>query len=206
MAIETKLRKVAKGAARADAEVDEAVAPLRESLPVRALSFASDLGDQPQLRLLSSALIVFGLASWNRRLSSAGARMLIAHELATIAKGFVKDRVDRTRPRSARSAGQRKIRPGKSKAKEETSFPSGHTAGALAVARAFSREYPEHKAAALAAAGVIAAAQIPRCAHYVTDVAAGVLVGSSAEAAANVLWPLDDVDAAKPRKNQKEWS
>ena len=194
MAIGTKLRKVAKGATRADAEVDEAVAPLRESLPVRALSFVSDLGDQPQLRLMSSALIVFGLVSSNRRLSHAGARMLIAHELATLAKRFVKDRIDRTRPRSARSADQRKIRPGKSKAKEKTSFPSGHSAGAIAVARAYSREYPEHKPAALAAAGVIAAAQIPRCAHYLTDVAAGVVVGSSAEAAANLLWPLD-VDA-----------
>ena len=201
MSIATRLRALARGTTRADAEVDKAVAPLRKTAPVRALAVVSELGDQPQLRLISSALIVIGLASSNGRLSRAGARMLIAHELATIAKGFVKDRVDRTRPRSARSASQRKIRPGQSKAKEKTSFPSGHSAGAVAVARAFGREYPEHRPAALAAAGAIAAAQIPRCAHYLTDVGAGVLVGSAAEAVSNLVWPLAAEDRPETARN-----
>ena len=81
------------------------------------------------------------------------------------------------------------MKPGRKRSKEETSFPSGHSAGAIAVARAFAREYPEYRAPALGAAGLIALAQIPRCAHYPSDVGAGLAVGVAAEAAVAALWP-----------------
>ena len=189
MNIEQSVRESAHQASLADAEIDRAFAPFRDTLAVRALSWVGKLGDQPQLRLISSALFVVGLSSGNRRLLSAAARMLIAHELATGIKSFIKHRVDRTRPRSGRSSQQRKIRPGHSKAKEKSSFPSGHSAGAVAVARAVGREYPEHRSAALAAAGVIAGAQVPLSAHYLTDVTAGAAVGAVAEAVSNLAFP-----------------
>jgi membrane-associated phospholipid phosphatase len=118
----------------------------------------------------------------------AGARMLIAHELATFAKNFVKHRVDRTRPRTAEGKEDQKAELGRSTEKEETSFPSGHSAGATAVAAAFTREFPEYGAAALAAGGAAALAQIPRCAHYPTDVGAGIAIGAMAEACVNLVW------------------
>ena len=110
--------------------------------------------------------------------------MLAAHTLATFAKDFVKRRIDRTRPRSKGGKGKdHQCRPGTAAhAKEETSFPSGHSAGAAAVARAFARDYPEHAAPAYAAGGAIALAQIPRCAHYPSDVGAGLAIGVAAEA------------------------
>jgi membrane-associated phospholipid phosphatase len=109
--------------------------------------------------------------------------MLAAHQLATSAKNFVKQRVDRTRPRSRSDEDDHKIKPGTDQSKEETSFPSGHSAGAAAVAHAFARDYPEYAAAAYGAGGLIALAQIPRCAHYPTDVGAGIAIGlASAEA------------------------
>lgn len=177
----------------ADAAVVEAVEPYRGSAGVKALAWLSELGDQPQMRVLCGAVIAAGLAGGSKRLTRAGVRMIAAHTLATQAKNVVKERVDRSRPRSRTGENGHKPKAGRDTSKEETSFPSGHSAGAAAVARAYAREFPEHKAAAYAGAGAIALAQIPRCAHYPTDVGAGLALGLAAEALLDpVLAPLFD--------------
>lgn len=163
----------------------DAVKPQRTSKPVRALSWYSELGDQPQMLTLSGGVLALGLIRGEARMARAGARMIAAHLLATAAKNFVKRRIDRTRPPNVTPGKGHKPRPGRNESKSETSFPSGHSAGAVAVARAFTREFPEHEAAALTGAGLIALAQIPRCAHYPTDVGAGIALGIAAEAAVN---------------------
>jgi membrane-associated phospholipid phosphatase len=188
MSNEKPLRKTAEALMEADASIAKAVVPYRETPPVKALSLLSQLGDQPQARALSVGVFALGLIRRDRRLASAGARMLVAHEAATLAKNFVKHRVDRTRPRSHGNGESRKPEPGGNTSKEETSFPSGHSAGAAALARAFARDFPEHEGAAYAGAGVIALAQIPRCAHYATDVGSGIAIGVAAEAAASWLF------------------
>ena len=167
----------------ADAAAADAARPYQGSPAMNALGRFASLGDQPPLRTLCAATIAAGLAGGDRRLARAGLRMLIAHTLATLAKDFVKRRVDRTRPRSKGGQGKDHVpRPGRRTAKEHTSFPSGHSAGAAAVARAFARDYPEYATPAHAAAGALAFAQIPRCAHYPTDVGAGLAIGIAAEA------------------------
>jgi membrane-associated phospholipid phosphatase len=154
-----------------------------DSAAVKILEHVADLGDQPPMRILCGAVIGVGLLAGDRRLARAGVAMLAAHSLATFVKDEVKERVDRTRPRSADEPGKdAKPRPGDDTAKEETSFPSGHAAGAAAVARAFARAYPEHAGKAYTAAAILALAQIPRCAHYPTDVGAGLAIGVAAEA------------------------
>jgi membrane-associated phospholipid phosphatase len=178
---------VTKAAAEPVLAVDNAVARLTRrhqgSVPVKLLEHVADLGDQPQLRILCGAVIGVGLLAGDRRLARTGVAMLAAHTLATFAKDQIKERVDRTRPRAAGKAGKDVTpRAGGQTSKEETSFPSGHSAGAAAVARAFARAYPEHAGKAYAAAGVLAFAQIPRCAHYPTDVGAGLALGVAAEA------------------------
>lgn len=172
----------------ADAAVSEAALPHRQAPLVRLLSFVGDAGDQPPMRVLCGAVIAAGLIAGSRRLTRAGTHMLLAHSVATEAKSLLKHNVDRTRPRSRRQGSDgHRFSAGDKGSKEEMSFPSGHSAGAVAVARAFARHYPEHEKAALAAAGVIALAQIPRCAHYPSDVAAGVAIGVAAEAVTTLL-------------------
>jgi membrane-associated phospholipid phosphatase len=179
-------------AADADAAAAQAMEPFAET---PWLGHLASLGDQPQLRTLCAALIAAGAAAGRRsgfgpRLVRAGVRMLIAHQLATTTKNFIKHRVDRRRPRALEDSGKdHRPRPGDSSAKEDTSFPSGHAAGAAAAARAFAREFPELRGLAAAAGGTLSIVQVPRCAHYPTDIGAGVAIGLAAEAAAAVLWP-----------------
>jgi membrane-associated phospholipid phosphatase len=176
---------------RADRKAADAALPYEESLPVRLLEHVADLGDQPPMRILCGSVIAVGLVAGDRRLAGAGLRMLAAHTLATLVKDAVKKRVDRTRPRSLSKRGKdAKPRPGDRTAKEETSFPSGHSAGAAAVARAFARSYPEHDAPAYAAAALLALAQIPRCAHYPSDVGTGLAIGVAAEKAVDLAEKL----------------
>ena len=179
----------AEAVQEADAAVVDAVEPIRKTAPVRLLSTLSEIGDQPQIRALSGALFATGLIRGDRRLMRAGVRMLASHELATALKNFVKHRVDRTRPRSRdEAADAHKMQPGKHHSKEETSFPSGHSAGAASAARAFARELPDHAGAAYAIGAGVALAQIPRCAHYPTDVGAGLVIGIASELAVDAGW------------------
>ena len=183
-----KIGEAAASVRDADVEITDSLGKHGDSLPVRALSGISKLGDQPELRLISTTFFAIGLAAGDRRLSRAGVRMLLAHELATVAKDFIKNRIDRTRPRAAGDRDEAEARPGRSTEKAHTSFPSGHSAGAVAVAQAFAREFPEHRGAALAAGALIAAGQVPKCAHYPTDVAAGAVLGAASEALVAAVW------------------
>jgi membrane-associated phospholipid phosphatase len=176
----SKLEAAAEQILEADARTVAAVQPVKDHPLFERLA---DLGDQPQLRILCGGVIALGVFQRDRRLVLAGTRMLAAHTLATWTKDFVKHRIDRTRPRSLGDPEtDHRLAPGRSHAKEETSFPSGHAAGASAVARAFARDYPEHKGAAAVAGTILSLAQIPRCAHYPSDVGAGVAIGLASEA------------------------
>jgi undecaprenyl-diphosphatase len=170
-----------------DRKVRRALLPYRETKPVEAIGWFSQLGDQMQLRVIAGGTVAVGLVRRDGRMIGAGIRMLIAHEAATLAKDFMKRRVIRTRPRSAAGKGH-KPRKGRDTRKEESSFPSGHSAGAVAVARAAAAVYPEHAGAANAAAAAVSLSRIPGCAHYPTDVVAGATLGALTAGLVNALW------------------
>jgi membrane-associated phospholipid phosphatase len=188
MKAKRQIRIAAEAALEFDHQTQKLFKPYAKTAAVEALHPISKLGDQPQLRTISAALIVAGVAMRDHRMTDAGSRMIVAHEAATFAKDMVKINVDRTRPRSADNKKQKKPKPGKHVSKELSSFPSGHSAGSIAAARAFAREYPEYGWAAVGAAAVIALLQIPRCAHYPTDVAAGLVIGLLGEKATDLAW------------------
>ena len=194
MKLDKRIRKAGRAVLDFDERAQALFKPHSESAAIRALHPVSKLGDQPALRTLCAAMIIAGVLLRSQRLARAGSRMIIAHEAATFAKDMIKINVDRNRPRSAETRDQKKPRPGKHKTKELSSFPSGHSAGAIAVARAFSREFPEHGAAATAAAAIIAALQIPRCAHYPSDVVAGLAIGLAAEGLVEAGWTAARID------------
>jgi membrane-associated phospholipid phosphatase len=183
---------------RADVEVTKAVAPFRHSIAIRAAGQLSELADQPPLISICAATLALGLFSGDRRLARAGGRMLAAELLATAIKSAVKKSIDRTRPKVLVDEGRYRMEPGSTNAHPINSFPSGHTAGAVTVARAFARDYPEHAGIAYTAAAAAALVQIPRCTHYPSDLAAGAAVGIVAELAVSAVvdrvWPQGQPD------------
>lgn len=166
---------------KADVAVAKAAAPWRKHPVVKALGTVSEVGDQPQMITICALTLGAGLLRRDGRLLGAGARMLASHLLATVIKMAVKKRVDRTRPFVLDDEGRYEMTVGSRDDKKYNSFPSGHTAGAVAVARAFGRTYPHHAHKANLGAASIAAIQIPRCSHYPSDIAAGALIGIGAE-------------------------
>jgi membrane-associated phospholipid phosphatase len=188
MNVQDKLDPLAERLLDFDGAAREVFAGVEDSAVAGPLHLFSKLGDQPELRTISGALVIAGTFGGSDRLVRAGTRMIIAHELATFAKDLIKTDIDRKRPRSAKKRDEKKPRPGNHQSKEITSFPSGHSAGAIAAARAFSREFPEYGAAAITAATLVAASQVPRRAHYPTDVAAGLALGLAAEKLVDIAW------------------
>ncbi len=166
---------------RIDLALVEAVAPYRDHPVIRGLGTLSELADQPPLVALSLTTTAAGLIDRNPRLARAGLRMLASHALATRIKSLVKDRVDRSRPRKVVDDGEYGFDFGESDDGEERSFPSGPSAGAVAVARALSRQYPVAAVPAGLAATVAAVVQVPRAAHFPSDVVVGTAIGLCAE-------------------------
>lgn len=175
----------------ADESVANALAPYRKTAVVRAISLFGKLGDQPPLRMLCVAVLAAGAVGRRPALVRAAARMLVAHTVATSAKDIIKHRIDRTRPNDREDSAGHRITAGRSRAKKHTSFPSGHSAGVIAVARAYGREFPAQGQAAAMVAVAVSLAQVVRGSHYPSDVAAGLAIGTVGEAAADrLLGPL----------------
>lgn len=167
--------------AKLDLQIVRALSPYKDHAVVRMVGDLSDLADQPPLVASSLILAGIGLARKDRRLARTGLRMLASHALATAVKTVIKNSVDRSRPGKAAEEGDHRFEPGDSDDGEDRSFPSGHTAGAFAAARAIVRDYPDTAVPLYLAAGVAAGIQVPRHAHYPSDLLAGAVIGISSE-------------------------
>ncbi|WP_267434147.1 phosphatase PAP2 family protein [Sphingomonas sp. GM_Shp_1] len=172
---------------RADRKITSKVNDERDSWPVRLMGAASEIGDQPEMRTICAATIALGIARRDRHLTGAGVRMLAAHTLATWTKSRIKAVIDRRRPKNGDDP---RVRRGDSDRHEENSFPSGHSAGAVAVGEAMARAYPDHSLAARGAALAVSVVQVPRGTHYASDVVAGIAIGLIAERASDAAIDL----------------
>lgn len=176
--------KVKTKAEKVDLKAAKAAARWREHPVVQTAGWVSEIADQPQLLSLCAGTLVTGLVRRDARLAATGTRMLASAIVAIATKDAAKRMIDRTRPGVVMDGGEYRMKKGEGTGDGELgSFPSGHTAGAVAVARALSRGYPAAGPAATVTAGLIAAVQVPRCAHYPTDIGVGAVIGWLAEAA-----------------------
>ena len=172
-----------KDAAHADEKATHKVAEARDTWPVRVLGGLSEGADQPPLVALSVATIALGAILRRPAVARGGARMLASLALATGVKTLLKTGIDRTRPVKAIAEGHHI---GKGTGSDDTnlnSFPSGHTAGAVAVAQAAAREIPAVALPARLTALAVGAIQMPRGKHYVSDVLVGAAIGWASEGA-----------------------
>lgn len=168
-----------------DAELKLAAA--RRHPGVSFAAWLTQIADQPPLVAVSALALVLGQVCGNRRLTEAGARLMLAVVATTALKSGVERLVARTRPNAVLDGDVYRRKLGGSALKANKSFPSGHTADAVAAARALARVYPEAAGLFWAAAAFIALAQLPSGAHYPSDLLAGALVGLAGEAASDHL-------------------
>ncbi|MBP1806123.1 phosphatase PAP2 family protein [Rubellimicrobium aerolatum] len=183
----------------ADLAVAEAAAEVRHHPVTRALGHLSEVADQPPMFALGALTLAAGLLADERRLAEAGGRLLASVALATAVKSVVKAVVVRTRPHVLADGGEYESGLLGRNEGPWNSFPSGHTADAVAAARAVARVWPGAAVPLYGAAAAIGVAQVPRCAHYPSDVTAGALVGWAAEATVDRAWPAAEplLDAAR---------
>jgi membrane-associated phospholipid phosphatase len=116
---------------------------------------------------VAGGLAVFG----GRRGRRAAGRGLVAIAIAAAAaNGPAKLLVRRRRPSSRR-------RPTLIRTPRSTSFPSGHTAAAVAFVAAASAELPVLAPVLVPLAGAVAYSRVHTGVHYPSDVAAGAAIG-----------------------------
>lgn len=146
-----------------------------------ALAETSELTDQPPLATAAAAVAAVGAAEGDAKLLRTGKRMLAAFAAATAAKSAGKRIVARSRPSRLVDEGKYRASLLGPQGREWEAFPSGHTAGGVAMARALAREYPHLYSAGLVAAIVAGALKVFKGDHYFSDVAAGYVLGVAAE-------------------------
>lgn len=178
-----------EGLERMDIEAAKAAARHRHHPAVKAMGTLSELADQMQLTALCGTVIAGGLLAGRGDIARTGLRMMAAHVLANTVKRRIKNRLRRTRPEKMVKERDYQFEPGEARDGYETSFPSGHTAGAVAVARVVAGDRPALAGPAWGLAALIAAVQIPRAKHYPVDVVAGAALGLAAAWAVDRLLP-----------------
>lgn len=171
----------------ADVAVAEALLPFEGNVLLRAVAAVGDFADQEPLYAASGAVIATGIVMRDGHVLRAGTRILASHLLATALRGVIKHMVDRTRPEAAARRGEYELSEGERFESDFNSFPSGHAAGALAVACAVSREWPKAGPVALGLGAAATVAPVLCSKHFVSDAIAGAAIGVIAESAVDAL-------------------
>lgn len=200
----SKVKETVEKVAEAELEATHRAAAREDHKLVRLAGKASEAADQPPLIALSAATILVGAMTRQPTVLRSGVRMLASHLVATGIKTVLKNSIDRTRPSRALEEGHRI---GKGQGTDDTglnSFPSGHTAGAVAVAQAVASESPAAAIPLQAAAVGVAALQPSRGKHYLSDMAAGAAIGWLSERLTNALLEAAERGWARWRVSGRE--
>lgn len=196
VAVPYRTQDVATTVEDADRETAQDAARHRRHPVVKALGSASEIADQIPLSVLCATVVAGGVIAGRSNLARVGARMMTAHILANSLKRVIKNNVKRTRPQVMIDERIYECRVAKTEGGYDTSFPSGHTAGAMAVAAVVAHDLPRVALPAWAIAALVSGIQVPRGKHYPIDVAAGAVLGLAAAGAVEALWPRDRQNSA----------
>ena len=174
---------------RFDLSVVQAMEPYSDNPVIDAIGEVSELADQPPLVATSLIVLISGVVLRRPTVALTGLRMIAAHGTATGIKALIKTNLNRPRPDVVGKEGRHEVEKDETEGSdgEKKSFPSGHTAGAVAVARAVARTEPAAAPVVYTAAAVAGLIQIPRKSHFPSDVFAGFIIGMVAEAASSAV-------------------
>lgn len=164
-----------------DIAITRKAAGFYDSSTGRILGRIGKIGDEAPLLGIAALTALYGFAASRPRAVNAGFRMGRAELVAIMLKTIGKHSIDRTRPSALLENGTYRLEPGTSSSHALQSFPSGHTAGAVAVARAFAYVFRDRAPLALTGALIVGLLQLPRKAHFASDVAVGIILGLLAE-------------------------
>ena len=137
---------------------------------------------------LPICLLLWAVSWFKRREGTALLATFAAGVLLAVGLQFLLGR--------ARPAGVRLIVP----ASAFPSFPSGHAAGAMALAALAARFWPRRRGLFFLAAGLVAFSRVYLGQHYPTDVLAGAVLGLAAAALVYGFW------YAPPKAGRPRWA
>jgi membrane-associated phospholipid phosphatase len=180
-----------KGLAHADLAVAAAAAKAGRRPAVKPFALLAEIADKRPLLAGGIAIAGIGALRGDRRMRRSGLRMLLAVGLALGATRLGKSRIGRTRPDRLVDEGQHAFHPGGPDAHDWNSFPSAHSAGGFAAARALGRDYKWASPPGLSAAVTAGGLKVLKGDHFPSDVIAGLAIGWCAEAIAAAVIPPD---------------
>lgn len=142
------------------------------------LAFISQAGDRLgegwHLVMFSVALAIVGWGLAHASVYKAGVQSLLAHGLAAILANGLKHLIGRARPKFMHWNNEHTA---PFSGSGWDSFPSGHATASFAVAAVVARHAPRAAPVLYLTAGFIAASRVVRGAHFLSDVAAGIVLG-----------------------------
>ncbi|MFD9495209.1 MULTISPECIES: phosphatase PAP2 family protein [unclassified Streptomyces] len=154
----------------ADRQLTQQAANRIPSRAGRLLSAVEETAESSKLWCGAAAAMTVVGGRKGRRAAMAGLAALAVAQL--VSNGVGKQLVDRARPpKEWIDHNEVEDRP------DSSSFPSGHTAAAVAFTAAVAPQWPLAAAACAVPAALLALERVQSGAHYPTDVAAGTLIG-----------------------------
>jgi membrane-associated phospholipid phosphatase len=160
----------------------------------RSLRVVTWLADE---KIMLAAVAAFWMGAYglsrSQALKTEADRMLLSVGVAGLLPHLFKRLIDRTRPDRTVVHGRRRGIP--RSGDPHDSFPSGHALHIGAIAGPLLRVTPPNgRPAVLAGLGALALTRVLLLAHYVSDVAAGLLLGAGLGAAVTRLTGNDKAD------------
>ncbi|WP_460695583.1 phosphatase PAP2 family protein [Nocardia thraciensis] len=182
------LRRKSRRVGRFDRAVSGAVAELPISTVDRGMLRLTRSADNGVLWLAIAAVLATRKGATRR----AGLRGVVALGGATVAANTFKTVVGRRRPAAELLPLDRRLirRPASS------SFPSGHSASAIAFATAVAMESPRSARVVAPLAATVAYSRVHTGVHWTSDVLVGAAIGGGVALATRRWWPVRHSDEA----------